>query len=70
MVSALALRKVVYEKPFGTSLESFRLLDGIARDTFEESQIYRIDHFPGKEAATQNIHVLAVRQRPLCGSLG
>ncbi len=47
----------MYEKPFGTSLESFRLLDGIARDTFEESQIYRIDHFLGKEA-TQNIHVL------------
>jgi len=49
--------RVVYEKPFGTSLESFRQLDRIAHDTFEESQIYRIDHFLGKEA-TQNIHVL------------
>lgn len=49
--------RVVYEKPFGTSLESFRKLDKIARATFEESQIYRIDHFLGKEA-TQNIHVL------------
>ena len=48
---------VVYEKPFGTSLESFRQLDGIAHETFDESQIYRIDHFLGKEA-TQNIHVL------------
>jgi glucose-6-phosphate 1-dehydrogenase len=49
--------RVVYEKPFGTSMESFRLLDRIAHQTFEESQIYRIDHFLGKEA-TQNIHVL------------
>jgi glucose-6-phosphate 1-dehydrogenase len=49
--------RVVYEKPFGTSLESFRELDGIAHATFEESQIYRIDHFLGKEA-TQNIHVI------------
>ena len=49
--------RVVYEKPFGTSLETFRELDKIARETFEESQIYRIDHFLGKEA-TQNIHVL------------
>jgi glucose-6-phosphate 1-dehydrogenase len=49
--------RVVYEKPFGTSLESFRELDRIAHKTFEESQIYRIDHFLGKEA-TQNIHVI------------
>jgi glucose-6-phosphate 1-dehydrogenase len=49
--------RVVYEKPFGTSLESFRQLDRIAHEMFEESQIYRIDHFLGKEA-TQNIHVL------------
>ncbi len=49
--------RVVYEKPFGTSLDSFRKLDGIAHQTFEEHQIYRIDHFLGKEA-TQNIHVL------------
>jgi glucose-6-phosphate 1-dehydrogenase len=49
--------RVVYEKPFGTSLESFRQLDRVAHETFDESQIYRIDHFLGKEA-TQNIHVL------------
>jgi glucose-6-phosphate 1-dehydrogenase len=49
--------RVVYEKPFGTSLESFRQLDRIAHATFEESQIYRIDHFLGKEAS-QNIHVI------------
>ncbi len=49
--------RVVYEKPFGNSLESFERLDKVAHATFKEPQIYRIDHFLGKEA-TQNIHVL------------
>jgi glucose-6-phosphate 1-dehydrogenase len=49
--------RVVYEKPFGTSMKTFTELDRIADATFEESQIYRIDHFLGKEA-TQDIHVL------------
>jgi glucose-6-phosphate 1-dehydrogenase len=49
--------RVVYEKPFGTSMETFKVLDLQAHETFEETQIYRIDHFLGKEAA-QNIHVL------------
>jgi glucose-6-phosphate 1-dehydrogenase len=49
--------RVVYEKPFGTSYESFTELDRIAHEVFDEQQIYRIDHFLGKEA-TQDIHVL------------
>jgi glucose-6-phosphate 1-dehydrogenase len=49
--------RVVYEKPFGTSAESFTELDRIAHAVFEEPQIYRIDHFLGKEA-DQDIHVL------------
>ncbi len=49
--------RIVYEKPFGTSLQSFEDLDQIAHRTFSEEQIYRIDHFLGKEA-TQDIHVL------------
>ena len=49
--------RVVYEKPFGTSKESFEELDRAAHKVFDESQIYRIDHFLGKEAA-QDIHVL------------
>jgi glucose-6-phosphate 1-dehydrogenase len=49
--------RVVYEKPFGTSKASFTELDRIAHETFDESQIYRIDHFLGKEAS-QDIHVL------------
>lgn len=48
--------RVVYEKPFGTSMETFKKLDEVAHSVFEEKQIFRIDHFLGKEA-TQSIHV-------------
>ena len=48
--------RVVYEKPFGTSMETFAQLDRAAHTVFKEDQIYRIDHFLGKEA-TQSIHV-------------
>lgn len=48
--------RVVYEKPFGTSMESFKELDSAAHSVFKEEQIFRIDHFLGKEA-TQSIHV-------------
>jgi glucose-6-phosphate 1-dehydrogenase len=49
--------RVVYEKPFGTSPGAFRELDDVVHSVLEESQIYRIDHFLGKEA-TQDLHVL------------
>jgi glucose-6-phosphate 1-dehydrogenase len=49
--------RVVYEKPFGTSPEGFRTLNRQVHNVLDESQIYRIDHFLGKEA-TQNLHVL------------
>src|SRR5258706_465500 len=49
--------RVVYEKPFGTSPASFRALNRTVRAVLDESQVYRIDHFLGKEA-TQNLHVL------------
>lgn len=45
--------RVVYEKPFGTSLEGFRSLDATVHRVFDESVIYRIDHFLGKEATQQ-----------------
>src|SRR5665648_444269 len=48
---------VVYEKPYGTSPERFRELDAVVHDVLEEQQVFRIDHFLGKEA-TQNLHVL------------
>jgi glucose-6-phosphate 1-dehydrogenase len=49
--------RVVYEKPFGTSGENFRDLDRVVRSALDERQVYRIDHFLGKEA-TQDLHVL------------
>ena len=45
--------RVVYEKPFGTSLEAFRTLDATVHRVFDEGAIYRIDHFLGKEASQQ-----------------
>jgi glucose-6-phosphate 1-dehydrogenase len=49
--------RVVYEKPFGTSQQAFRALDRIVHSVLDEQQVYRIDHFLGKEA-TQDLHLL------------
>src|SRR5450631_799188 len=49
--------QVVYEKPFGTSPEKFRALDKVVHSVLDEQQVYRIDHFLGKEA-TQALHML------------
>jgi len=49
--------RVVYEKPFGTSQDSFRELDQVVHSVLDEQQVYRIDHFLGKEAC-QDLHLL------------
>lgn len=49
-------RRVVIEKPFGTDLESARSLNQQIHKTLSEKQIYRIDHYLGKETV-QNILV-------------
>ncbi|CAN5417839.1 glucose-6-phosphate dehydrogenase [soil metagenome] len=49
--------RIVTEKPFGTDLESSRELDAALKEVVSEDQIYRIDHFLGKEAV-QNILAL------------
>ena len=54
--------KAVYEKPYGTSKESFVELDKLVHSTFDEQQVYRIDHFLGKEA-TQNLHLVRFANR-------
>lgn len=41
--------KVIIEKPFGRDLESARALNETIREVFDESQVYRIDHYLGKE---------------------
>lgn len=46
--------RIIMEKPFGTDLESARRLNARLHEVFDEDQIFRIDHFLGKEAA-QNI---------------
>src|SRR5262249_34063495 len=50
-------RRLVIEKPFGTDLESARELDRLLLGLMGEDQIYRIDHYLGKETV-QNIMVL------------
>ena len=49
-------RRVVIEKPFGTDLESARQLNEQIHKALNEKQIYRIDHYLGKETV-QNILV-------------
>ncbi len=46
--------RIVMEKPFGIDLASAVALNGRLHEVFQEEQIFRIDHFLGKEAA-QNI---------------
>jgi glucose-6-phosphate 1-dehydrogenase len=50
--------KVIMEKPFGTDLESARELNASIHEVLDERQIFRIDHFLGKEAA---LNILAFR---------
>ena len=50
-------RRVVVEKPFGTDLASARALNAKILGLVEESQVFRIDHFLGKETV-QNILAL------------
>ncbi|RJS45647.1 glucose-6-phosphate dehydrogenase [Nocardioides cavernaquae] len=50
--------RIIMEKPFGTDLESARALNASIHEVFDETQIFRIDHFLGKEAA---LNILALR---------
>jgi glucose-6-phosphate 1-dehydrogenase len=48
--------RIIVEKPFGHDLQSARALNHQLREVFREEQIYRIDHYLGKETV-QNILV-------------
>lgn len=50
--------RVICEKPFGTDLASARALDAVIQKNFSESQVFRIDHFLGKESVD---NILALR---------
>ncbi|MBX7136715.1 MAG: glucose-6-phosphate dehydrogenase [Oligoflexia bacterium] len=54
--SGIRSTSLVVEKPFGVDLESARTLNSTLRQSFEEKQILRIDHYLGKETV-QNILV-------------
>ncbi len=51
-----AIRRIVIEKPFGLDCASAVQLNKALQDIFRESQIYRIDHYLGKESV-QNLFV-------------
>jgi glucose-6-phosphate 1-dehydrogenase len=46
--------KIVFEKPFGRDLETAQELNAVISEVFDESQVFRIDHYLGKETV-QNI---------------
>ena len=50
-------RRVIIEKPFGTDLASAKKLNAVVHAVFSEKQVYRIDHYLGKETV-QNLLVL------------
>src|SRR5258706_266046 len=50
--------RVIIEKPFGTDLASARALNATVHAVFDESQVFRIDHFLGKESVD---NILAFR---------
>jgi glucose-6-phosphate 1-dehydrogenase len=62
--------RIVVEKPIGHDLASARELGRFVREVFEESRVFRIDHYVGKEAV-QNILVLrfanSMVERAWCG---
>jgi glucose-6-phosphate 1-dehydrogenase len=49
-------RRVIVEKPFGTDLDTARELNQIVHRHFDEAQVFRIDHYLGKETV-QNLLV-------------
>jgi glucose-6-phosphate 1-dehydrogenase len=50
-------KKIIVEKPFGYDFDSARKLNSHLHDIFKENQIFRIDHYLGKETV-QNVLVL------------
>jgi glucose-6-phosphate 1-dehydrogenase len=49
--------RIIIEKPFGSDAASATHLDNIVHEVFDESQVYRIDHYLGKETV-QNLLAL------------
>ena len=49
--------RIVFEKPFGNDLKSAKKINKCIKKVFNENQIYRIDHYLGKELV-QNISII------------
>src|SRR5205085_8959920 len=49
--------RIIIEKPFGRDLKSARELNNLLHKYFDESQVFRIDHYLGKETV-QNLMVM------------
>src|SRR6266699_3417559 len=49
--------RIIIEKPFGRDLASAKVLNQIVLNVFDEKQVYRIDHYLGKDTV-QNLLVL------------
>ena len=56
LASSPGWTRLVIEKPFGSDLATARELNAIVHRTFDESQVFRIDHYVGKETV-QNLLV-------------
>lgn len=54
--------RVVFEKPYGRSLADFEALDALVKTVLTEEQVFRIDHFLGKQAV-QAIYALRFANR-------
>ncbi|MEE4166153.1 MAG: glucose-6-phosphate dehydrogenase [Desulfocapsaceae bacterium] len=67
--SGTGWRRIVFEKPFGTDLHSARRLDAKIRAVLEEDEIYRVDHYLGKELV-QNILTLRFANEIFSGVWG
>ena len=63
-----AWRRVVIEKPFGHDFKSAKALNERVLKVLREDQVYRIDHFLGKETV-QNITAFRFAERPLRAAL-
>ncbi|MBN6888773.1 glucose-6-phosphate 1-dehydrogenase [Cytobacillus horneckiae] len=57
LTDVAGFKRLVIEKPFGRSLASAKVLNDQLRQAFSEDEVYRIDHYLGKEMV-QNIEVI------------
>ncbi len=55
-------RRIIIEKPFGRDLASAIDLNNHVHQVFDESQVYRIDHYLGKETVQNLLYFVLATQ--------